>query len=179
MPSSDFSVRSTVGLILDATALIDFCWLGEWEWLQQQYSPLFIAQEVLDSDRLEEATHEAAIQYLEPIALDTEEMFLSFMEFQLKAPLLSEADRSTLALARHRFLLCLSDDSRMITVCEEYSIAYIRMLRLLSQMVQTGHRTVEEAIAMADTLVNERGKWIAPAILESWKRSLIPSCGQT
>lgn len=121
MPSSE-------GLILDATALIDFCWLNEWEWLQQQYSPLFIAQEVLDSDRLEEATRQAAIRYLEPLPLDTEEMFLSFVEFQRKSPLLSEADRSTLALARHRFLLCISDDSRMITVCQEYGITYIRML---------------------------------------------------
>ena len=172
MPSSDFSELRSVGLILDATALIDFCWLNEWEWLQQQYSPLYIAQEVLDSDRLEVATKEAAMRYLEPIALDTEEMFLSFMEFRIKAPLLSEADRSTLALARHRFLLCVSDDRRMIEVCEEYGIAYIRMLRLLSQMVQTEHRTVEEVIEMADTLVNERGKWIAQTILESWKRSL-------
>ncbi|MBD2185804.1 hypothetical protein [Aerosakkonema funiforme] len=112
------------------------------------------------------------MRYLEPIALDTEEMFLSFMEFRVKAPLLSEADRSTLALARHRVLLCVSDDRRMIEVCEEYGIAYIRMLRLLSQMVQTGHRTVEEVIEMADTLVNERGKWIAQTILSSWKRSL-------
>lgn len=174
MPSSDSGAwhASAIGLILDATALIDFCWLDEWEWLQQQYSPLFIAQEVLDSDRLEEATRAAATRYLEPLALDTEEMFLSFIEFQLKAPLLSEADRSTLALARHRFLLCVSDDSRMITVCEEYGISYIRMLRLLSQMVQTGHRSVEEVIVMADTLVKDRGKWIAPAILENWKRSL-------
>jgi predicted nucleic acid-binding protein len=161
-----------IGLILDATALIDFCWLGEWEWLQQVYSPLFIAQEVLDSDRLELPTREAASRHLQPLALDTEEMFLSFMEFKLKAPLLSEADRSTLALARHRFLLCVSDDSRMITVCEEYKINYIRMLRLLGQMVQTGHRSIEEVIVMADTLVKDRGKWIAPAILESWKRSL-------
>lgn len=80
------------------------------------------------------------------------------IEFQLKAPLLSEADRSTLALARHRFLLCVSDDSRMITVYEEYGISYIRMLQLLSQMVQTGHRSVEEVIVMADTLVKDRGK---------------------
>lgn len=152
-------IPSFKGLILDARALIDFCWLNEWEWLQQQCSSLFIAQEVLDSDRLESGTKQAAIQYLEPIGLDTEEMFLSFMEFQFKAPLLSEADRSTLVLARHRFLLCVS-------------VRYIRMLQLLSQMVQTGHRTVEEAIAMADTLVNERGKWIIEAILESWKRSL-------
>jgi hypothetical protein len=165
MPSSE-------GLILDATALIDFCWLNEWEWLQQQYSPLFIAQEVLDSDRLEEATRQAAIRYLEPLPLDTEEMFLSFVEFQRKSPLLSEADRSTLALARHRFLLCISDDSRMITVCEEYGITYIRMLRLLTHMVRTKHRTVEEVIVMANTLVNDRGKWIASAILEDWKRSL-------
>jgi predicted nucleic acid-binding protein len=166
MPSSE-------RLILDATALIDFCWLGEWEWLQQQYSPLFIAQEVLDSDRLESATRQAASQYLEPLALDTEEMFSSFMEFRVRAPLLSEADRSTLALARHRFLLCVSDDNRMITVCEEYGISYyIRMLRLLSQMVQSEHKTVEEVIVMADTLIKDRGKWIAEAILSDWKRSL-------
>ena len=164
---------SPEGLILDATALIDFCWLGEWEWLQQQYSPLFIAQEVLDSDRLESVTRQAATQYLQPLALDTEEMFLSFMEFRVKSPLLSEADRSTLALARHRFLLCVSDDSRMITVCQGYGINYIRMLRLLSKMVQSGHKTVEEVIVMADTLIKERGKWISTAILEDWKRSLI------
>ncbi len=54
------------GLILDATALIDIAWLNEWEWLQQHYSPLFIAQEVLDSDRLEEATRKAATRYLKP-----------------------------------------------------------------------------------------------------------------
>ena len=160
------------GLILDATALIDFCWLGEWEWLQQQYSPLYIAQEVLDSDRLEQRSRQAATQYLESLALDTEEMFSSFMEFRLKSPLLSVADRSTLALARHRFLLCVSDDSLMIAICQDYGITYIRMLRLLSQMVHTEHRTVEEVIAMANTLIEDRGKWIAEAILENWKRSL-------
>lgn len=164
---------STEGLILDATALSDFCWLNEWEWLQQQYSPLFIAQEVLDSDRLEEATRQAATQYLEVLALDTEEMFSSFMEFRVRTPLLSEADRSTLALARHRFLLCVSDDNLIITICQKYDIAYVRMLRLLSQMVQTGHRKAEEVIVMADILVKDRGKWIASVILEKWKRSLI------
>ena len=161
------------GLILDATALIDFYWLNEWEWLQQQYNPLFIAQEVLDSDRLEEATRKAATQYLEALPLDTEEMFSSFMEFRVSSPLLSVADRSTLALARHRLLLCVSDDSLIVTICKENDIKYIRMLRLLSQMVQTGHKTVEEAIIMADTLIKERGKWIAAATLSDWKRSLI------
>ncbi len=151
MPSSE-------GLILDATALIDFCWLNEWEWLQQQYSPLFIAQEVLDSDRLEQSTRQAASKYLKPLALDTEEMFSTFMQFRVRSPLLSEADRSTLALARHRFLLCVSDDSLMITICQEYGITYIRMLRLLSQMVQTGHKVTEEVVVMADTLINDRGK---------------------
>lgn len=163
---------SSKGLILDATALIDFCWLNEWEWLKQQYSPLFIAQEVLDSDRLEQPTRKAAIQYLEPLALDTEEMFSTFMQFRVRAPLLSEADRSTLALARHRFLLCVSDDSLIIKTCQDYGITYIRMLRLLSQIVHTGHKIAEEVMDMADTLVEERGKWIASAILPDWKRSL-------
>ena len=161
------------GLILDATALIDFCWLGEWEWLKQQYSHLYIAQEVLDSDRLEETTRKAAAQYLEAITLDTEELFLSFIEFRTRTPLLSEADRSTLALARHRFLLCVSDDSLIVKICNEYGISYIRMLKLLSQMVQSGHKTVEEVIVMADILIKDRGKWIAQAVLENWKRSLI------
>ena len=120
-----------------------------------------------------EATLQTATQYLETLALDTEEMFSSFMEFRVSSPLLSEADRSTLALARHRLLLCVSDDSLMVTICKEYDIKYIRMLRLLSQMVQTGHKTVEEVIVMADTLIKERGKWISTAILEDWKRSLI------
>lgn len=165
-------MSSSEGLILDATALIDIAWLNEWEWLQQQYSPLFIAQEVLDSDRLEESTRKAATRYLKPLAIDTEEMFSSFIEFQLRSLLLSEADRSTLAIARHRFLLCISDDSRMISVCEEYGITYIRMLRLLTRMVQTGHRTVEEVIVMANLLIEDRGKWISSAVLSEWQRSL-------
>ena len=49
-------MRSLNGTILDATALIDFRWLDEWEWLKKYYSPLYIAQEVLDSDNLEPAT---------------------------------------------------------------------------------------------------------------------------
>lgn len=76
------------------------------------------------------------------------------MEFRVKSPLLSVADRSTLALARHRFLLCVSDDSQMITVCQGYDINYIRMLRLLSQMVQSRHKTVEDVIVMADKLID-------------------------
>lgn len=95
------------------------------------------------------------------------------MEFRLRSPLLSEVDRSTLALARHRFLLCVSDDSLMVTICQDYGIAYIRLLRLLSQMVQTGHTAAEEVIVMADALIKDRGKWIASAILSDWKRSLI------
>ena len=160
------------GLILDATALIDFCWLGEWEWLQKQYSPLFIAQEVLDSDRLESTTQRAASQYLKPLTLNTEEMFSSFMEFQVISPLLSEADRSTLALARYQFLLCISDDNQMIKICKEYNIRYIRMLRLLSQMVESEHKTCKEAIDMVDTLIKDRRKWIAKEVVEKWKCSL-------
>ena len=84
------------GTILDATALIDFLWLNEWEWFQKHYSPLYIAQEVLDSDNLEPATLQAARYYLEPLTLDTEEMFASFLEFGRKVPLLSITDHSTI-----------------------------------------------------------------------------------
>ncbi len=160
------------GTILDATALIDFCWLNEWEWLQTQYSPLYIAQEVLDSDRLELDTRQAAAQYLTPITLETEEMFANFIEFRLRAPLLSIGDRSTLAIARTQLLLCASDDGLVIEICQEYSIAYTRTLRLLTEMVQAGHKTVAEVIVMADILINDRGKHIAPKVLTDWKTNL-------
>ena len=160
------------GTILDATAIIDFRWLDEWEWLQQHYSPLFIAQEVLDSDRLEVPTRQAAGRYLVPLALDTEEMFTSFVEFGRKVPLLSIADRSTIAIARHRLLLCASDDGLVVETCKVYRIAYTRTLRLLSEMVATQHKTVAEVITMADALIKERGKHIAPEIIADWRKSL-------
>lgn len=76
-------MQSLKGTILDATALIDFRWLNEWGWLQQHYSPLYIAQELLDSDQLEPPTRQAANQYLTPLALSTEEMFASFHVYRL------------------------------------------------------------------------------------------------
>lgn len=97
-------MRSPNGTILDATALIDFGCLKEWAWLRRHYSPLYIAQEVLDSDRLQPATRQEAREYLRPLTLNTEAMFVSFLEFGRQVPLLSEADRSTLAIARHQYI---------------------------------------------------------------------------
>ena len=84
---SDLS-RDFDGIILDATALIDFEFLGDWDWLKTHYAPLYIAQEVLDSDNLTPQTRNTAAAYLTPICLDTEEMFASFMRFGLEAPFL-------------------------------------------------------------------------------------------
>lgn len=165
-------MQSFNGTILDATALIDFCWLNEWEWLQQHYSPLYIAQEVLDSDQLELPTREAAKTYLTALNLSTEEMFASFREFGVREPLLSVADRSTIAIARHQLLICASDDGLVIKTCEAYSIAYVRTLRLFTEMVETAHKTVIEVTAMADMLIQERGKHISPKVLTDWTTSL-------
>jgi hypothetical protein len=160
------------GTILDATALIDFRWLNEWEWLEKHYSPLYISQELLDSDNLEIDTRQTAYQYLTPLSLETEEMFAIFIEFRLREPLLSIGDRSTLAIARTQFLLCASDDGLVIKICQEYGIAYTRTLRLLTEMVQTKHKTAAEVIIMANELIGKRGKHIAPKVLTSWKADL-------
>lgn len=165
-------MQSLNGTILDATALIDFRYLNEWEWLQHHYSPLYIAQELLDSDQLELPTRQAANQYLTPVTLSTEEMFASFLEFGVRARLLSIADRSTIAIARHELLICASDDGLVIKTCEAYGITYTRTLRLLSEMVETAHKTVIEVKAMADMLIQERGKHISPKVLTDWTTSL-------
>ena len=165
-------MQSHNGTILDATALIDFRWLNQWGWLQKHYSPLYIAQELLDSDQLEPLTRQAANQYLTPLALSTEEMFVSFLEFRDRAPLLSVADRSTIAIARHQLLICASDDGLVVETCKAYGVTYTRTLRLLTEMVESGYKTVIEVMTMADTLIKERGKHISPKILAEWKISL-------
>jgi hypothetical protein len=160
------------GTILDATALIDFCWLNEWEWLQRNYSPLYIAQEVVDSDRLTARTLQSAQDYLTPLTLNTEEMFVSFLEFGNQFPLLSIPDRSTIAIARHQLLICASDDGLVVDTCITYGIAYTRTLRLLSEMVTSKHKTATEVIKMAESLIIERGKYIKPDILQNWRKNL-------
>jgi hypothetical protein len=160
------------GIILDATALIDFVYLGDWQWLQSHYAPLYIAQEVLDSDLLESETRKVAQKYLTPIVLDTEEMFKSFMDFGGEFPLLSMADRSTLAIASHRFLLCASDDGLVVEACEKYQIPYIRALRFLTEMVKTNYKTVAQVKRDAQKLIDERGKHISPKVMRSWYQEL-------
>jgi hypothetical protein len=80
-------------------------------------------------------------------------MFASFLEFGAREPLLSAADRSTIAIARHQLLICASDDGLVVETCKAYSIAYTRTLRLFDEMVETKHKTVIEVTAMADTLI--------------------------
>ncbi len=171
MPSPETS-RKLEGMILDATALIDFVYLGEWNWLENYYDPLCIAQEVLDSDNLEPKTREAAAKYLTPIVMDTEAMFQSLIDFSREAPLLSIADRSTLAIAQHRFLLCASDDGLVVETCQKHSIPYVRTLRLLTEMVKTNSKTVSEAKAMAKMLIETRGKHISKQVIDNWYQDL-------
>jgi len=101
-------MQSINGTILDTTVIIDFRWLNEWEWLKQNYSPLYIAQEVLDSDNLELPTRQAASEHLRPLTLDSEEMFVSFLEFGTQAPLLSEAYRSPLPAMVYYYVLAMT-----------------------------------------------------------------------
>lgn len=163
---------SEIGLILDTSALIDFTWLDEWLWLQENYSPLHIAQELLESDNLQPDTRQTASEYLQPLIMDTEAMLISFMQFQVEYPLLSEADRATLAIAQHTSLCCATDDNLMVEACKVFGISYTRTLRLIREMVQTGYRTKERAISLAEMLISQRKKWISPAVLEEWKISL-------
>ncbi|MCT7985972.1 hypothetical protein NG796_22085 [Laspinema sp. A4] len=160
------------GTILDATALIDFVYLGDWEWLKKQYGPLYIAQELLDSDNLEVETREMAVKHLTPICLETEAMFKSFLNFSLEAPLLSIADRSTLALAQHRVLLCASDDGLMVETCKKHNIPYTRTLRLLTEMVKNNYKTVTQVKEYVKMLIEKRGKHISPKVLNTWYQDL-------
>jgi hypothetical protein len=85
--------------------------------------------------------------YLIPLSLNTEEMFVSFLEFGNRFPLLS----IPIAIARHQLLICARDDGLVVETCIAYDIAYTRTLRLLSEMVTSKHKTATEVIKMAES----------------------------
>lgn len=162
----------TKSMILDANALIDFHWLKEWKWLQDHYSPLFVSQDVLDFDRLDESARESARKYLKPLTMDTIDIYELYRKFSQEFAPIATADCSTLAIAKHQKLLCGTDDGKMIKICNKYEINYTRTLRLLKEMADTGHKNVAEVLAMKKVLVEERGKWISPKVLLEWEQSL-------
>jgi hypothetical protein len=86
---------------------------------------------------------------------------------------IARADCSTLAIAKTQFLLCGTDDGKMIRICEKYTISYTRTLRLLKEMIETQHKSPDQILAMGRILVEERGKWIKPSLLEEWKRQIL------
>lgn len=110
------------GIILDATALIDFRCLRKWRWLRHTYAPLYVAQEVIDSDAIEEAERTAAQRHLMPLVLEQEEEFETFARLRLSHRLLSAADRSTVALALHRKIVCFSDDQGIVDACDSMGV---------------------------------------------------------
>jgi hypothetical protein len=160
------------GSVLDATALIDFHWIGQWDWLRDQYGPLHVAAELLESDALCPETQETAAQHLATVTMETADELLAFAALGVSEPLLSAADRATVVIAQHREFVCLSDDGLLVRTCGARGVPVFRTLRLLSQMVETGHRTRTEVIAMARRLVDERGKWVAAQVLRAWEASL-------
>jgi hypothetical protein len=99
-------------------------------------------------------------------------MFSSFLEFAVREPLLTIADRSTIAIARHQLLICASDDGLVVETCKAYGIDYTRTLRLLKEMVETKHKTAIEVMAMANMLIQDRGKHISSRVLKDWTKSL-------
>jgi hypothetical protein len=159
-------------MILDANALIDFHWLNEWAWLQECYSPLFVSQYVLDFDKLDEIIKESAIKHLQPLTLNTEHMYDLYRNFSREFEPIAIADCSTLVLSKQSELLCSTDDGKMIQICNKYQINYIRTLRLLKEMSDTGYKTVNQVLEMKRVLIEDRGKYIAPKVLLEWEQSL-------
>jgi hypothetical protein len=160
------------GAILDASALIDFHWIGHWEWLEARHGPLYVSSELLASDALDLPTRASATRELVPRTLESGEQLGTFAALLAAEPGLSAADAATVALAHHLPLACITDDQVMVRVCRTRGVVVHRTLALLSEMVIGGYLTKQQAIAEADFLVNERGKWIAPRILGAWKASL-------
>jgi hypothetical protein len=166
------SLTKSTSIILDANALIDFHWLNEWGWLQENYDNLFVSQYVIDLGKLDERTKESAIQYLHPLTLSSEDMYDFYRMFRQEFAPIAIADCSTLAIAKQSDLIYGTDDCKTIKICNKYQINYIQTLRLLKEMSDTGYKTIGQVLEMKRTLTEDRGKWIAPKVLLEWELSL-------
>lgn len=165
-------LTKSMSMILDTNALIDFHWLNEWAWLQDNYSPLFVSEDILGIGKLDERTKESAVKYLQPLPLNTEEIYSLYRKFRQEFYPIATADCSTLAIAKQSKLICGTDDGKMLKICNNYQINYIRTLQLLKEMSDTGYRTIAQVLEMKRILIEDRGKWIAPDVLLDWEQSL-------
>lgn len=152
---------SKAGLILDASALVSFMHLQEWSWLKYHYRPLYITQELLQSEHLTPETRQAASRYLQPFVINSEDILASSIQLRTQYPLLSQAERATLAIALDRQLYCATDDALTSQVCQTLNIPWIHTLHLIEEMVQTGNKTPEKATNLVNTLVIQRQKWMS------------------
>lgn len=160
------------GTILDSSAIIDFHWLREWDWLAGEYGPLYVSTELVSSDALGKPERSSAEAHLSPLAVDSESGFHTIERLRQEEPGLSLADRATVALALHHSLRCMSDDAHLVTVCRKRGLLVVRTLAVLSAMVDSGHKPAAEVIRLARGLVQNRGKWISPQVLRAWEASL-------
>lgn len=160
-------------MILDAQALIDFHWLDEWVWLKYHYSPLYISQEVLNWKQLRDDVRISGVKHLQLLTLDSDDMYKCYRElFQEFAPI-SPADCSTLVIAKKELLLCGTDEGKIISICKDHKISYTCTFMLLRKMVETQYKSSKQVLEITNYLIEKRGKWIRPQLLEKWKKQIL------
>ena len=161
------------GTVLDGSAIIDFHWLGEWDWLARHFGPLHVSTELLSSDVLGEPEKRSAAAHLTPLVL-TAQAFQTVQQLRVEEPGLSLVDRATVALAIEGSLRCATDDDLLAAVCRKRDVLALGTLSLLRRVVETGHGTPAEVIGIVHGLMRERGKWISHQLFRRWEISLDP-----
>jgi hypothetical protein len=152
--------------------VIDLRVLDEWRWVKTNYGALYIAQMTLDKNRLEPAERTCVNAYLTPLDFEGEDE-LSFFQLIGSQSNLAESDRATITLAKHRTLLCCTNDRPMIETCEIHDVQFLRTFNIISKMNASGYKSKEECLAMVAKLISERNLWIKPELVEAWKLTLI------
>ena len=152
------------GLVIDASVLIDFVAsdVRLLALIAQHVAPVVIPLPVLgEVDGLDESTALA-------LGLTVAETTLDHMrEAADRARTLSFVDYLCLLTARDLRLVCVTNDSALLTACRNQGVATMRGLRPLIHLVQAGVITPRGSLAVVRT-IREGNAYITPTVVRAY-----------
>lgn len=89
-----------------------------------------------------------------------------------RSPGLSFQDQLCFVLCHENKWICVTNDTRLRSVCKENGIMTIRGLRPLIHLVQRGHSEVSRAVAAVEAMHVKNALHLSNAVLEAFYREI-------
>ena len=160
-------------LLADADVLIDFAGTDPrlLSLVAQHLGPLKVARQVLET--VANLSAADCVRYgIEVVELETDIL----LEAAAGVGRLSFEDRLSLLVCRGRSWVCVTNDAALRAACEAEGVGTKRGLRLLLDLVHTGHLSKSHALRAAKAIAELNPRHIHAGVLAAFRADLDAIC---